>query len=372
MRTLRVLAVLAVCILAGVSEGRAQAPAPAAAKAEEQKTVVLRLKDNTLLVGRVVREEGDSVVFDAGTLGTLTIKKSDIAATMDPATVMSAFQSHEAAPPPEPSMAGFAPKGKVNWTRVVTFGGSVTSPPFTEGQLDPRFPGLTGAVLKLPGQSTTFQGQVTIVRASERGVAFFDGSMTYAFFEPFGKQSDIPKVSFGYNFRIGENKYLFGVTRFTYYEDMVKKVDYSNQLLGGLGIHAVNNAKLKLDVVPGLAAFKEDKNTTFDDEWLAGWGFLEQLQYNPYKFGQIEQRILLYQAMTHGDYHGLEEYVGFKGMLSKSLGVSIGLTHIYDNVVAQQYTTIPANSLFAGQPALNVLANNAHQVFTTFGVFYRF
>lgn len=377
MLTRRVLPVLLVCALAGATGARAQTPAPAPAgqpaAAAGPQTVVLRLKNNTLLVGQVVRDEGDTIVFDAGTLGQLTLKKADIVATMDPATVMAAFQSAAAAAPPAPAGVGeFAAKGKVVWTRSVVFGGAITSAAYNQGILDQKIPALTGAALKLPGNQYTAQGQLTIMRATERGVAFVDGSLTYAKYDPFGKQADIPKISVGYNFKIANSTRLYGLTRYTYYSDFIRHVDYSNQALFGLGVHTINNPKVTLDLVPGVVALREKKQTRFDNQWLGGYGGLEQIVIHPNKFAQIEQRELFYQAFSDSSYYGLESYVGFKGMLSKWFGMQFGLSYIYDNVIAQQATPIPANTFYPGQPAFSVFANNKSQTFFTGGLLIRF
>jgi Protein of unknown function, DUF481 len=380
MSTRRLLPVLLLCLaIGGSSMAAAQAPAaPAAspaAPASPDQVVVLRLANNSLLVGHIVREEGDSIVFDAGTLGQITIKRADIVAQLDPSAVAAAFQGAQAAAggqPPTNGLAGFSNTGKVLWTRFITFGGAYTSAPFIQGVIDPTIPALTGELLRLPGRQYTVQGQATIVRATSLGIAFVDASLNYTAYDPFGKQTDVPKIAGGYNFRLKTGQKLYGVTRYTWYKDRVRQIDYSNQLLFGLGIHTVDTKKTKLDVVPGLAVIREKKGTPFDDEWQGGWGFLEQLTFAPYPFGQIEQREMYYQLFNDSSYRGLESYIGFKGMLSKQLGVQFGLSHIYDNAIAQRTTPIPANALFPGQPAFNLFANEKSQVFITAGMLVRF
>jgi hypothetical protein len=351
------------------------APAAAAAAGAQGQPVVLRLANNTLLFGVIVRDDGDSVVFDAGTLGQLTIKRAEIVAELPPAAVAAAFQGPQAAganQPPSNATGAFSESGRVIWTRFITLGGSFTSAPFEQGELDPTLPGLTGKVLRLPGKQYAVQGQATLVRAASLGVFFVDASLTYAEYDPFGKQADLPKVSTGYNFRLKSGQRLYGVTRYTFFKDRVRQVDYSNQALFGLGIHAVSTPKVKLEVVPGLALIREKKGTPLDDTWQGGWGFLQQLTFSPNQFAQIEQREMYYQLFDDSSYRGLESYIGFKGMLSKQLGIQFGLSHIYDNAIAQRPTPIPANALFPGQPAFSVLANSKSQVFMTGGMLLRF
>jgi hypothetical protein len=368
MSTRRLLSMLLVSFLAiGVRGAAAQAPA------EASPVVVLRLANNTLLVGQIVREEGDSVVFNAGALGELTIKRADIVAQLDPNVVSQAFQAPQAAaPPPASGLAGFAGQGKVVWTKVAMFGGSYTSAPFKQGEIDPSIPGLTGSALRLQGQQTTAQGQVTVLRASNLGIFFVDGSIVYAFSEPFGKQANVPKISTGYNFRLKSGQRLYGVTRYTWYKDDIRQVKYSNQLLFGLGIHTIDTPKVKLDLVPGIGAVKEKKGTVYDNEWLGAFGALSQLTISPNQFAQIEQRETFYQVFEDSSYRGLESYLGFKGMLSRQLGVQFGLSHIYDNAIAQRAIPIPANAFFPGQPAFSLFANKKTQVLFTAGFLVRF
>ena len=374
-----ITALLACLCLAGTLEAAPQAPAQPAAQAPagdtaQQPLVVLRLKDNSLLVGRVVREDATTVVFDAGALGQLTLKTADIIARLDPATVAAAFQAPQqnAAPPAQTGLSGFTGKGKVIWTKTFTGGGTFTSAAFKQGVIDQRFPTITGKTLKLPGNQYVAQLNLVVMRASERGVGFLDGSWTYAKYDPFGKQADNPKLSIGYNFKIGQSKRFYGVSRYTYYEDQVKQVDYSNQALFGIGTHAVAQRRVKLDLVPGVALIEEKKGTRFDGQLLKGWGGLEQLVVNPNRFSQFEQREFFYQAFDDTSYYGLESYVGYKGMLSKQLGVSIGFTHIIDNAIAARQYPVPANSLYPGQPVFNVEVNNKTQTFVTAGMLIRF
>jgi len=374
MVTRRVLAVLALYALTYAHPLLAQTPSPASgtAPAAEAPTVVLRLADNSLVVGKVVREDADTIVFDAGKLGQLTLKRADIAAVLDPATVAAALQA-PVSPPPPAGVTGFAAPGKVVWTRFLTFGGAFTSAAYKQDDpLNPAIPGLTGKALNLPGDQFTAQGQLTVVRATSRGVGFGEASWTYADYQPFGRQADIRKAAGGYNFRVGNITRLYGVTRYTYLQDLVRKVDYSHQALFGLGVRAVDQPKVKMDLVPGLMVLREKKHTRFDNQTLGGYGGLEQIIYSPNQFAQIEQRELFYQAFTDSTYRGLESYIGFKGMLSKAVGVQIGLSHIYDNVIGQQETIIPANALFPGQPTFGVAANNKTQVFLTAGLLVRF
>ncbi len=146
MPTCRTLGALLACLcLAGTLEAAPQAPAkpaaPAATNGEQQPLVVLRMKDNSLLMGRIVREDADTVVFDAGSLGQLTLKKTDIVATARPGDGGRRLPGAANAPPPSPAgLGGFASKGKVSGRRRPCSGGTFTSRRVQQGVIDPRIP----------------------------------------------------------------------------------------------------------------------------------------------------------------------------------------------------------------------------------------
>ena len=81
--------------------------APASSSAPKQ--TVLRLKDNTLLMGHIVREDATTVVFSAGPLGELTINKSEIAGELSPATVNAALQGRPRPPRHQATSARLRP-----------------------------------------------------------------------------------------------------------------------------------------------------------------------------------------------------------------------------------------------------------------------
>jgi hypothetical protein len=183
----------------------AQSAPTASAQAAAPKQIVLRLKDNTLLMGHIVREDADVIVFSAGALGELTIKKADVEGQLEPATVAAAFQAPAPPAPPPSNLGAFAPAGKVVYTRVLGAQGTYITSPYVLGELDPRYPGLTGAALRLPGVVYSVQSQLSLYRTSDRDIVSFDASMTYAYADNAGEQADNPRVSLGYNRRIGTN-----------------------------------------------------------------------------------------------------------------------------------------------------------------------
>ncbi|MGE0863467.1 MAG: DUF481 domain-containing protein [Vicinamibacterales bacterium] len=348
------------------------APAESAQPADAPKQTVLRLKDNTLLMGHVVREDAETMVFSAGALGELTIKKSEIVGELPPATVAAAFQAPAPPAPPASNLGTFAPAGKVVHTRMLGAQGSYVTSPYVLGELDPNYPGLTGAALRLPGVVYSVQGQLSLYRTSDRDIVSLDASMSYAYADNAGEQADNPRVSVGYNRRIGTADKLYGLARQTWYRDGVRKIDFSNQTILGVGIKTINTPKVKLDLVPALSMQYDKKGTSFDEELLFGGGAMEVFQVMLTPVSMIEQKITAYRAFNESRYYGIESSVGFKGMVSKRIGFNITWAYNLDNSLGLRESPIPANTLFPGQAEFNVFANKRSQSTLSSGLLITF
>jgi hypothetical protein len=353
------------------TQAAAASTSPAADQAAE--LVVLRLKNNSLLVGRVISEEGDNVVFDAGELGRMTIKKTDIVQRLEPAAIAAAFQSAAAGPPPAVAGGGsFAEHGKITWTRMMATTGFYMTPPYVLGQLDPRFPALTGKALKLPGEIIQVQSQLSVQRATERDLWFLEGSDSYTFADSIGKQVDNPVISVGDNFRFSSSERIYGVTRYTYSRDGVRQIKFANQTLLGVGFKVAAGHKLNMDLIPALALQYDKKGTPFDDRLLTGGGAMEILTWAVRPFAQVDQRVLAYGTFNESQYYGVDASVAFKGMITKVIGLTIGVSYTLDNAISLRPTPIPANALFAGQPPFNVFANQRSQAIVNSGLLVKF
>lgn len=348
------------------------APAASAQPADAPKQIVLRLKDNTLLMGHIVREDAEVIVFSAGALGELTVKKADVEGQLEPATVAAAFQAPAPPAPPPSNLGSFAPAGKVVYTRVLGAQGSYITSPYVLGELDPNYPGLTGAALRLPGVVYSVQSQLSLYRTSDRDIVSFDASMTYAYADNAGEQADNPRVSLGYNRRIGTNDKLYGIARHTWYRDGVRKIDFSNQTILGVGIKTINTPKVKLDLVPALSMQYDKKGTSFDEEVLLGGGAMEVFQVMLTPVSMIEQKITAYRAFNESRYYGIESSVGFKGMVTKKIGFNITWAFNLDNSLGLRESPIPANTLFPGQAQFNVFANKRSQSTISSGLLITF
>lgn len=357
---------------AALEQSAPAAQAAPAAQPDEKELTVLRLKDNTLLVGHIVREDAETMVFEAGALGELTIKKSDVEGQLAPATVAAAFQPPPAPAPPPSALGTFAPAGKVVWTRTLGATGSYLTAPYVQGELDPRFPGVTGKLLRLTGKIYNMQSQLSLYRTSDRDIVSFDATMSYAFADNVGEQADNPRLSLGYNRRLGKVDRLYGLARHTWLRDGVRKIDYSNQTILGVGIKAINKPKVKLDLVPALALQYDKKGTPFDSELLIGGGAMEVFEVMVGPLAQISQRLTVYRAANESRYYGIESSLGFKGMVTKAIGFNITWSYSLDNSLGLSASPIPANTLFPGQPVVYVLANKRSQSNLSSGLLIRF
>ena len=178
-------------------------PQPAGAQtapADAPERIALRLASGTILVGTIVSEDADTIVLDAGPLGTMTVKTADVVGRLDPAIV--AAVGAPTPPPasvPESGVSFFAPAGQVRWVKTLDVQGSFNSAIFEQGPVI-GVPA-TGASLGLPGLQYTLVGALTVVRATDRHLAYLNGSFQKAVVEPTGTVSDMPKISLGYSFR---------------------------------------------------------------------------------------------------------------------------------------------------------------------------
>jgi hypothetical protein len=383
VRPLHGLALLAFALSAAASPAFSQTPpvqppaaqgAPAPQPPPAAQVVALKLTNHTLLIGHIVSETADAIVFDVTSAGQLTIKRSDIATQLD-AAALAALTAPPPPPPPMPpppvGIGVFTTKDQTLWVRTADFNGAFTSAAFKQGELDPNYPGLTGAVLKLAGDQTTVQARVSIMRSRPLHSAYFDSSFTYANYEPFGKQADMPTVSVGYSFRQRENQRFYELVRYSWYRDPVRAIKYSHQLFFGMGIKAADGKVFKWNVVPAIGVMREHKGIpAFDDQNLVGWGGFSQILITPNPIVQIENRELFSQAFTNTDFSSVQSDLSLKTSITKHVAIQVAVTFKYDNAIAQAVTTIPPPVL--GPSPVNVYANNSSQVLSTLGLHITF
>jgi hypothetical protein len=262
-------------------------------------------------------------------------------------------------------MGGFVPPGPTFWVRSLTLGGAFTSSPFRQGQLDPAIPGLTGEALRLTGEQRSFQGSFSLLRSTNLNAFNIEASYTYSVLDPAGTVMDLPKFSVDYDFRQRDGQRYFFLTRYAWYKDDVRNVDYSHQFLTGVGMLAVDAPKVKLGLVPVLGLQREAKGLAeFDDRWLLGWGGIQRAILTPNPHVRIEQRATFQQAFNDAAFRVFEGNVSLKGQLTKHLGTSVDVTYKYDNVLALAVAQVP----IPGVGTLPLRLNNKTQVLMTAGL----
>ncbi len=338
----------------------------------------LRLKNGDLLTGTTTKQEGGKVYFKSDYLGDLVIKESDVASSKTGAAPSAA---EVAAPASSAAASGASPaigvasstgstdfKGqagdanKPNWTRSLSFGGAYNSAIFEQGRLKTatgaQIP-TTGASLKLPGTTTSYQGALSLVRTTPTDAHSFDATTTFSDSEPNGKVADTYSGVFAWNHKLSDRTYT--VSRTSYTVDNVKNIDYSAIQLAGFGYKVVNTQKTKFDIIPGVLLMREKKGNQYDDRTIFGVGFAQSLAYFPYAFGGFEQKVLYRRSVNDSKLWVADAYIGFKGMLSAQLGVSVGVSYVYDNTLGPLPT-----------PFNFVIAQKKDLIQTTYGFQYKF
>ena len=345
----------------------------------------LRLKNGDLLTGTATKKEGGKVYFKSDYLGDLVIKESDVDSFKTGAALTAAEVAAPAAPPTAASGASPAigvasstgstdfkgqagDPSKPNWTRSLSFGGAYNSAIFEQGQLKTAtFPlPTTGAAQKLPGSTTTFQGGLSLVRTTPTDAHSFDATTTFSESKPNGKQADNYSGVFAWNHKLSDNTYT--VSRTSYTVDNVKNIDYSAIQLVGFGYKVVNTQQTKFDVIPGAVLMREKKGNQFDDRTIFGLGFAQSLAYFPYAFGGFEQKFLYRRSVNDSKLWVADAYIGFKGMLSAQLGVTVGISYVYDNTLGPLTVNVPGVPV----PLTLVNAQKKDLIQTTYGFQYKF
>ena len=340
---------------------------------------VLRLKNGDTLTGKILRQEGGKVTLKGDLYGEITVNESDVASfkvgdglsAADLEAPKTAAVPVTAAAPAggtggstSSTFAGQAgdPK-KAAWSRTLTFGGSYVSPTFEQGQIPGTPPGTTGATLRLPGRILGVQASATFVRTTLTDAHSLELNYNYTDYEPNGRQTDNYSGTFAWNHKLSERTYTS--SRTSYSVDTVKNIDYAALQLLGFGYKLKDTVQTKLDLVPGIILSQEKKGNKFDGDLLLGGGFLENFTYFFNQYASFEQRVLYRQSFEESDVYAIDAYVGFKGMLSPRMGVTIGVTYLYDNTLG------PVSFPFGGT-TVTLQAQNKDQLSIQSGIQYKF
>ncbi len=81
------------------------------------------------------------------------------------------------------------------------------------------------------------------------------------------------------------------------------------------------------------------------------------------------------RSVQHSDIYSFESYTGVTGAITPRVGMTIGLTYNFDNLLGQAFMDIPGGRFFPGSPALRLFLTNKYQVQLTSGLqvsFYYF
>ncbi len=341
---------------------------------------VLRLKNGDTFTGKITRHEGGKVTLKGDLFGEITVNETDVASFKvgDGLTASDLEAAPAATTAAVPVTAATASAGgstsstfagqagnpnKAAWTRTITFGGTYVSPTFEQGQIPNTPPGTTGAALRLPGRILGIQASASFVRTTQTDAHSLDLNYNYTDYEPNGRQTDNYGGAFAWNHKLSERTYTS--SRTSYNVDTVKNIDYSAVQLLGFGYKIIDTVQTKFDIVPGLVATKEKKGTPFDGDVQIGGGFLENFVYFFNQYASMEQRVLYRQSFEETDLYVVDAYLGFKGMLSPRMGITIGLSYVYDNSLG------PITFPFGGT-TVTLDAQNKDQLTLTSGIQYKF
>jgi hypothetical protein len=318
----------------------------------------VHLKDGTVLVGARQREADGKVYFKSDLLGDLVIDANAIVTpgegAVQPAPGGGAVQPAPggvAVPPGAGGAAGDAGQNastapKVVWSAKLSAGGNYTSATFKQGELVPGS-GVTGESLKLPGRQIGVQVSAALTRSTPKYTASLEGKLLYLDIQPLGRQAESYLGALSMLYRLGGP--YFAASRTSLFRDNVKNVDYSFLQLLGVGRLLLDRPATKLDFIPGVLLLVEGKGLETDGDPQFGAGALEHFSHAFNPFVLLEQRLLFHSAFTHLDSTGVDAYVGFKGMLSRRLGVQFGVTVTYDRSLSKVPLPMAPMPIFANE-----------------------
>ena len=331
------------------------------------ETVTLHLNDGTVVVGRIVAEEGGRVRVATDNLGEVTI---DAARIVDRGAVAdSPAAAAQVVAPPPPAAAAPAAAG-VQWQRTAAINASYVSAPFIQSGLDPSIPELTGAAIGLPGRQVSVQANLSVRRVSPRNAMQLTGGIGYTDAQPTGKLAETYTLEFDYYGVLTPRVYW--LTRTTERRDDVRQINNAFLETVGIGFVLHQTPRFRLDVTPGAVVHREEKQTRFDNEWLLSLGAMAagQVMFTP-RSG-LEGRIVGRHSVEHREIWSFESYLGLQAALSARVSLTTGLTYNYDNLLGESVTAIPGGALFAGSPELRLFATRKKQVQLSSGLQIRF
>ena len=331
--------IVASCLLSALLAVQASDPTP---PPTDDQAVTLRLSDGTVLIGHILSEANGKLRVRTALIGEIDVESDSVVErTMG-------LPSHDGAngaitPPTEAPSAPSAPTARTTWARSFGIGGSFVSAPYEQGEIDEDRPGLTGKALGLPGEQTSAQITLSLVRSGPRDRWSLNSSVTYVNAQPTGRLTEAVKVDMNYSRTVSGRDFVFSSTGFR--RDAVRNVDNSVIQIFGVGRRLIDTPTKKLELMPGVSVQRDEKGTIYDYDILVGYGFMETFSHISTHGVAFDQRFIFKTLVEDADLFTIDSYVGVRAPLTKRLALQVGLQFDHDEMLGLQRTVLPGTDI---------------------------
>jgi len=326
--------------------------ASASAASESQPLSTLHLKNGSVLVGEVVSESGDVIVFHADGIGEIRISRALVSTRL--AGGAGAVDVPALGVTPSVSRSSDAISSG-RWSSTFTLGGNYISSRNEQGRLEGTLAGVSGEQLRLPGTHVSAQGKLSLSRKSVRQETSIVGSVTYADVKPAGRVTESYELEADHRINLAHRWYAVSVTSVK--RDELRGLgDATSQLLG-IGRKIVDSPRLKVDVNPGVGLQRFNKGTRHDGNLQLGLGFLLNIGATTSRGVGLEHRLLFHTIFEDLSLVTIDTYFGVKAPVTKRIALTIGLESDYDRVLALRTLNVAPNAIYPGSPAATFFPN---------------
>lgn len=306
----------------------------------------ITLKNGTAIVGEVIKDDAEQVTIQADLIGQITVKRSDVANVAQSSTGAAAADSavtRATAPEPVQVAKQEAERDptKPFWKRTLSFSGSYSSANYDQGTLGAGIPpGLpdTGASLGLQGATSTFNISALVIRATPKQVFEFRGSYGNAEYEPAGQVVDNYSGEASLIQIFTPKTYALGSV--SYKVDKIALIDHEFEQIIGYGYKAIDDDRVKLDLIPGIALSESKQGTQYDGDWIFSAGFLERFEYHFNERVSLIQRLKYRIGIEDSNVWKLNAEVKLKAGLTEHASVTVTGIYTYDNTLGPIPPTI--------------------------------
>jgi hypothetical protein len=287
----------------------------------------VRLRDGTVLVGEVSRE-GDAVVVDTAVFGRLTVPVSMLAdATQAMDAAPSALTSGPVSPAAVELEAGVSSSATVRWSGDFTATLSHYS-----------------AFSKYAGANTSYRLGGRLRRDALTYATTLAGSYTFSETDVYrpatqdlGPLTLIDTWDASIVFERPFNDRWVGILRSGYYVNEMLTIGHYWENLAGAGYWLAKSERFSLMVAPGFAYFDVDvasfgQGSTRD----FGLGLFQEVRIRLLPALYAEGRIIYVRAVGDDAYF-YDGYVGLTGMITRTLGLQIGLSFKHYSVIPEPF-----------------------------------